>query len=150
MSKKDKKDVDFTNIKKDNPFDVPENYFADFQKSLISKISESKPEASNTTTKILRLVKSQLGLAASILLFAGISYVSLNFLLTSPTIKKDSIQYSEIIENDISNYDEEQILEFYQDIETETDESVQDQTSTNIIDYLVEENIDIELIIEEL
>jgi hypothetical protein len=130
-----------------NPFRVPENYFDDVNRKIISAASGFETEAKKIS--LFRRIKPYLAIAAFVSGFILISYTA--FKLFGPTgivtgSPQVSIQeYSESYLNDIdiTTLEERGAAFLLSDKELEFD-------NTDIIDYLLLENIDIYEIYEHL
>ncbi|MDH6356093.1 negative regulator of sigma E activity [Dysgonomonas sp. PH5-45] len=103
------------NINKNNPFKVPENYFEDFSKEIMSQLPEKE-----TRNKVVPLWKKVVPWAAVAAMFVGIiSTVGIfnNNSGLNPTSPKDATQQQAML----SETDEE---DFYKYIQDEAAESI--------------------------
>jgi len=152
MPKKDKIMNDFPEFSKKNSFVVPEGYFDNFSEHLSKRMLAEEETLSRRNDSIIKILfNSKLALAASILLFISVSYFTIQEILNRNT-SSESQYYSELIDHEIADYDLGLLAEFY--VEDE-ESSVQDLDSeayedSEIIDFLITEDIDIEMIIEQL
>lgn len=146
---KNKKNMDFNDLPKENGFKVPEGYFENFPGKLKKRISEKTSTAMRQQRKnsFTNLFTNQLALAASLVAFALISYFSVHFILNIGIKEKKTI-YSEVVENEIEDFDLELLIDIYSDgiFENNTDKDYESE----IIDFLVAENIDLQSIVAEL
>lgn len=128
-------------IKKENPFSVPDNYFEGFPALIQEQCIKEKKEP---WYKRFLHPKVSISLGCLILAFAiGINYYTNNLKSNSNTLMA-----SFIIEADslfIEDIDESILIELAADEPHERDEE-----KAALIDYLIEQNIDINQIIREL
>lgn len=128
-------------IKEGNPFRVPENYFNEVKQNIYAQTTGLRKE--NNRTKIRDVLRPALMLAAAMLAFAIISYSTLRFLFPQSGEKIDP-SYSELI----YQFDESEIIDQIAVEDAETGIGSVDQD--NIINYLIDNNIEDESIIEIL
>jgi hypothetical protein len=130
-----------------NPFKVPENYFEDVNRKIISATSGYDMDVKKRVQ--VKRLRPYLAVAASVAAFILLSYTALK-LLTPDSI---NLQVSEVIngnystpyENDIDIFTlEENVASLLPE-----DEGLF-ANETDIIDYLILENIDISDIYEQL
>jgi hypothetical protein len=140
-------------IKKNKQFKVPEGYFDTFPARMRDKIHEMKHEG--FYEKYVLNLKPYLAIAA---LFIGLVVIG---LITRNELNKSSIgtepgrdEVAALIEDDIYNISEETIMEaIYANESTSDDADINgnDEDLTNeIIDYLIDENINLFDIVEAL
>lgn len=130
-----------------NPFKVPENYFEEVNRKILSETSDRKQV--NSKSGMLIRFRPYLAIAASIAGFVIITYTTVNLL----TEKKRNLNISEIVSeesielyiNDIDIYSLEENAVLSASTELESGVS-----NDEIIDYLISENIDINDIFEQL
>jgi len=127
--------------KKENNFKVPNDYFEDLPLHVTEKIHSEKQVSFNLNKLIFRyLIPS----ASLIVLLVFI----LNWNNTTQPIINDE-QLSEFLIEDADEYFEDELIyESY--IDNITVENNETDTEENYIDYLVENDIEINTIIEEL
>jgi hypothetical protein len=133
-------------IKNGNPFKVPDGYFETLTERTMSAISEIRKEEEAHENKPVRKIslRPYFALAAAILGFAVIATVMIR-LVTGPA--KDNIGnlttelYTDLALEDIDTYLIEN--ELNQAAITETPELDESVSSEAIIDYLVQENVDV-------
>ena len=150
---KNEKKIKIDELPKDHPFDVPENYFEDFPDKMQQRLrAKSLPESGKRTTWFY--LKPQLAMAASLLLFALISLFAVRYLLNDNRVFiQNEDQYSEMLETEM---DEHTLMKAYSEImpvqQEYTSEAARDSIEyTNaMIDYLLSEDIDIDLIAEAI
>jgi hypothetical protein len=149
-------------IKKENPYKVPDGYFDRFSGRMADKIAAANHERKEW--KFLFLTKPQLIFVSSFVVLVFIAYGIFRFTnIDHPSEKLTHQEIAKLIEDDIFNYDENMIIENYEEtypveeivIESVIQEPVTDITSDEeyseeIIEYLVEEDIDLESIVQEL
>ena len=134
-------------ISNKSPFKVPDNYFEEVKRKIISSTSGY----SSVTKKIssFRKLRPYLAVAASIAVLVILSYTFIHIFSSG----KDKTGLPEITLNEFSdNYlNDIDILTLEQSAGTiEPDMAWIEMTSKDIIDYLVLENIDINDIYEQL
>ncbi len=142
-----KKEINFDELPKDNPFRVPEGYFDGFSERLSEKL-QSEKEKNSGKGKIIRIFKNQLALAASLVAFAVISYFSVQFILNRTQSDYQELIFSEYVEGNLGDYEIDLLMDSYS--ENVGINEVLDDYEQEVIEYLLAENIDLQLLIEEL
>ncbi len=130
-----------------SPFKVPENYFEEVNRKILSETSDKK-QARRRVSLVIKL-RPYLAIAASIAGFLVITYTAVNLL----TEKNKNLNIAEIVSegspemfiNDIDLYSLEENASF--SVNTEGGSGV---SKEEIINYLISENIDINDIFEQL
>jgi len=130
-----------------SPFKVPENYFEEVNRKILSETSDKK-QARRRVSLVIKL-RPYLAIAASIAGFLVITYTAVNLL----TEKNKNLNIDEIVSegspemfiNDIDLYSLEENASF--SVNTEGGSGV---SKEEIINYLISENIDINDIFEQL
>ena len=142
---------DLENLSKEAPFVVPEGYFDNLPGRLMEKIhEENKKQEQKNSIRLNTFFNPQLSIAASLILFAILSYFTITYVLNSKH-KQDTSQYfAELVENEIEDYDLLLLMEALDEANNFYLEEYNIELDEEIIDYLVSEEIDIEQIIEEL
>ena len=141
--------IDNKNNKEEEMFKVPENYFEDFTDNVINSLDKNEIKRKS----IFSLIRPHLMLAASMVFIVVVSYSSLRLLL--PEMGNDT-QLD--IQGDITEYlayelDQTTIFESLEQIEFDTTSELINTISISdeeIIDYLIDENIMYDEIIENL
>ncbi len=133
-------------IPRENPFKVPENYFEDVNRKIISAAAGIQPGESRKGT--LRRLRPMLAVAASIAAFIVLSYTGLRIFRPETGSNLPDVLTAELKESYLNDIDT-QTLEQYTD-PAFLNEGVSDLTTNEIIDYLSIENIDINDIYERL
>jgi hypothetical protein len=133
-------------IPRENPFKVPENYFEEANSRIIASITGTQPGVDRRGT-LLRL-KPILLVAASVAGFILLSYTAMKIFLPERENNMPDIVTQEFQESSLNDIDI-QTLEQYTD-PSFLNMSVSDLTTTEIIDYLLVGNIDINDIYERL
>lgn len=153
MNQENNKQFKLEDLKKENPFQVPENYFD----SLGSRISDrivsntSQKEAPVFAFARLKPILIYTGSIAAVVLFIymGVSFFSKDVdhpALVAQTSSQDLNEYAIV-----SGIDEATLLEnFPQETEVAADTTDHIKNKDKIIDYLVDQNIDISTIVDEL
>ena len=131
-------------IKKEKTFVVPDGYFNDFPSKLLDKIH--KEEQIPFRNKILISIRPKLYLAAVITGIILITYIGIKIISPVSNGYYYSVdQITEIIESNPYDY------LFLDALEDTIPEEINDDLYTDeIINFLLEENIDYETIINEL
>ncbi len=151
MSGNENKESEFKNLSKETPFVVPESYFDDFSDRLSKRIEgEAVKSVQKKTIKLKSFFNPQLSIAASLILFAVLSYFTITLILNSDTKEDSSIYFAELVESEIEDYDLYLIMEVIEENTYLDDEEYDSKEDDEIINYLVSEEIDIEEIIVEL
>ncbi len=152
MNTQDNKRNILENLKKDNPFQVPENYFD----SLGSRIS-NRITANTSTEKqqyiSFAMVKSTLVFAGGFAGLALIIYFGVSIFFTKLGVEKNTSQNEIAFLTEysiISELDESTLIESFSKENSEISDSLHLENNENIINYLVKEDIDISTIIDEL
>ena len=135
------------NISERNPFKVPENYFEEVNRKIISATSGYSSE--RIKISLYRKLRPYLAVAASVTILAVLSYTAIhvfsarNEKLVLPEITLN--EFSEHYLNDIDIFTLEESAGAM-----EPDMAHIDLNSRDIIDYLMLQNIDINDIYEQL
>ncbi len=153
---------DLSKTKKENPFQVPDGYFDSFSVRLAEKLSAQKKR--KYEKKFLFVTRPQLIYISSFILVVLITYGIFKYIPVDseePVLTQQEI--AEVIENEIFDYEENLLIENYDETELSEEvviksiieEPVTEVNSDNdyseeIINYLVEEDIDLESIVQEL
>jgi len=153
MSKESEIDHNLRKIRDKEVFRVPENYFTNFQDRIMNKVRESESKESGITIS-WRNIRPQLLFAASfigiaIIISAGMKYLSERKAIYSFT----SDEVAEIIEYQLADIDESTITDAYESSYTQEipDEyNLNSEAMDEIVDYLVYEDVDIQLLAQEL
>jgi hypothetical protein len=137
------KNLNETTVK--SPFKVPENYFEEVNRKIISATSGKEAELKKVS--LFKMLKPYLAAAAVISGLIILSYSSLKLINSNNTVDKVpqiSLQeFSETYLNDIDINTLEEIASSYP-VSNERDEI----SNSDIIDYLIYDNIDIDEIYE--
>jgi vacuolar-type H+-ATPase subunit F/Vma7 len=138
---------ELNDIKKQNPFKVPENYFENLSERIMSQTSAT--EAGIPKKSIVRRLRPFLAMAASVALFALIGYTAIYYINNPHRRSSSSVaasdKYNSIYLNeiDISTLEENVA-------DNETLIEIPEISRTEIIDYLISEDINILDIYEQL
>lgn len=135
------------NISQKNPFKVPDNYFEEVNRKIVSAASDNKQDAARVNLFIR--FKPYLAIAASIAAFIIIGFFAVN-ILTVPDVRYDISDVvleasPDIYMNDIDMFSLEENVASSENYNEESGVS-----SEEIIDYLMLENIEISDIYEQL
>lgn len=149
MQRKENINDDFLSYSKENAFVAPEGYFENFSNRLNERIrAEQKSSAQTKTIGLKAFFNSKLAMAASIILFISISYFTINIILNQNEVS-NSQYYADLVDYEIADFDLGLLAEFYLEDEYSDQGDYYSEEDAEIIDFLVSEDIDIELIIEE-
>jgi len=136
-----------SDIPGNNPFKVPENYFEVVNRKIISVTSSDKEKPFKIS--ILTRYRPYFGIAASVAGFIIISFFTVILL----TVKKDKGQVSEIVSSENMELYINDLDLFTLEANTPAfgiSEVISEMESDEIIDYLLEENVEINDIYELL
>jgi len=147
---KTQSEQEFSGLKNKNPFRVPDNYFDNLPEKIQVSIHKHKKAAGMPATRIINYLKPHLALAAAILGFALIGYTGFRYFINrnsdSQIRNREIADYMDFYSNDVDNSIIMELLEKQEEQSIETD----DDLSEEIIDYLLNENIDIYTIANQL
>jgi hypothetical protein len=142
-------------IKRDNPFKVPDNYFETFPIQMAHKISDSGKE--KDIVHLWGLLKPKL---VPVLAFSGIALLLIVSVIAYQIPKKSELTVSELAElykyTAISESSETDLIKELEKVSAPTNiqndsiSSIQDNFANEAIDYLQNENIDINSVIDAL
>jgi hypothetical protein len=130
-----------------SPFKVPENYFEEVNRKILSATSGYNHEVRKTG--FLNRFRSSLAIAATVAGFIILSYVTLKLV----TPEKDNTQLSEVmVQENTENYiNDIDLLTLEENAASVGISEVRPELSKGeIIDYLLSENIEISDIYEQL
>jgi len=140
---------------KENPFRVPDGYFENLGAEIEKKI-QSQEEKPPKKIKLWAITRHQLALAAGIILFVIISSSVMHFILDrGPDDSFPTGHYADLIENGIEDYDTELLInEYIETVDQEETplvvESENEISNDEIIDFLLHENVELDMILNEL
>ncbi len=135
-------------IKKENVFRVPDGYFEEFPGKLMERIGH-QGDRQEILRPLQRFFKPPLAIAAAILVFAILGYLSIRYLFSDGVNQELSPQeIAEYIEYYSSDLDEGLYYEVLDEIEV--DETVDIDYEEIIIDYLLGQDVDYQSIMENL
>ncbi|MEA1885927.1 MAG: hypothetical protein U9N72_01780 [Bacteroidota bacterium] len=132
---------DNSKIKNKNPFRVPDNYFNEVRSEIYGMTGGS--HGKKAKSRIIRLVKPALILAAAMLALAIISYTGLKLLFPEYG-ERDEENYTELL----YQFEEAELIEKL--TEQDPDAGMQSAEDDEIIDYLIDHDIEYTSIIEFL
>lgn len=143
-----KNNIKLDEIKKGNPFEVPENYFENFSARMADKISQAETDKAPAAAHVWLRPKMAFAMALAglaILLIVGTLYFNFGRKSISPGEMMEAYKYSAIQE-----VTDEQLAQMMnKSEEQQTVDSVKRSSEKQeIIDYLSKENIDINSIID--
>ena len=133
-------------IKKENPFGTPEQYFDDFSARLHTRMAAEAQSSAPQKPRIFQLLKPALGLAASFAVVVMLVYVPLRLFMP-----KEINQVAQVTDtsdagflNIIEKIDEESFVALLNDTESEddfTNDELALYVSANFSDYELYENL---------
>ncbi len=140
-------------LKTEKSFQVPEGYFEAFPDRLQARINENK-KAETKKTIFRTYFTPQLAMAASFIGLMVIAYSGIKFVVNKPDFKSGSENtvIADLPDYSLYDLDETMLYEVYN--EASSDKNSLRSSETNItdemIDYLVLEDADIEVLMQEL
>lgn len=133
-------------LKKENPFSVPEGYFDSFQEKLQRKI-RSEEETPARKTAILNIPRvAWISGVAAVFIIGFVLTKGLIGLDRNQPLSQEEIAYA--IEQDIYDLDEYELMETLDEMSLEEESG--NVYSDEIILYLLDEDIEIDKIVNEL
>jgi len=142
---------DLKNMPKENPFKVPEGYFDTLTERIEEKIYTQPETEKKNVVRFLSSVKNQIALAAGFALFVIISYAIMHYVMKGNTGEQVlNQQFADIIESEIGDYETSILIDAYIETQKEAIPNDIELPDEEMIEYLITEDIDIELIINEL
>ena len=128
-------------IKNDNPFRVPDNYFDEVKKDIREKTRSAGNKKSKTRISVV--LKPAIMMAAAMLAFVIISYSILKLLFPEYN-SAEKQNFSELV----YDFDEAELIDEL--VGHNNDEEALPAERSEIIDYLMDNNVDYHSIIEYL
>lgn len=133
-------------IKKERPFRVPDNYFDDFSSRLHTRLEAEKQVLPKPKSRIIRFLKPAIGLAASFLLIFMLVYWPIKSFLPNYLANKNAPSETVITEEDtymsiLEKMDENSFFALLSDSSEEekvddfNDEELMSYVSSNFSDY---------------
>jgi hypothetical protein len=130
-----------------NPFRVPEDYFKEINRKIISSTSGYSPEQKGSG--LYRKLRPYLAVAASVAILAVLSYAALTFYSSGRNRSElPALTLNEFSDNYLNEIDFLTLEEKAGSIDSEA--TRMNLTSNDIVDYFVFENIDINEIYTQL
>ncbi|SHJ68255.1 hypothetical protein SAMN05444280_12627 [Tangfeifania diversioriginum] len=125
-------------IKKEHPFRVPDNYFEDFSSRLHTRLETEKQALPNPKSRIIRLLKPAIGLAASFILVFLLVFWPLKSFLPSYMAKNNSAIETTTTEEDTYLSILEKIDEnsFFALLSESSDEEINDFNDEELMSYV--------------
>ena len=139
---------ELSKLKKEQPFDTPENYFDDFSPRLQMRIEAEKRASNPKKMSFIQILKPALGLAASFALIFMLVYVPLKTFMPHRMAETTEIPTDPDagILNYIENIDESSFISLLNESEkdetTFSDEELTLYVSANFSDYEIYENLE--------
>ncbi len=146
--------IGLEDIPKENPFRVPAGYFEDFTSRLNQRKAEENPAPLRLRGMRRRAIRSHLALAATILVLLAFSFATIRFLINkNDWSHKGKFTYAQAVEDDIENYDLDQLTEIYGtnlNLEQEPESKSDSLSYTEaVITYLMNEDVDLSLLVDD-
>lgn len=137
-------------IKKEHPFRVPDNYFDDFSSRLNTRLETEKQVLPKPKSRIIRLLKPAMGLAASFLLvfllvFWPIKSFLPNYLSKSNTAVETVINEEDTYLSILEKIDENS---FFALLTESSDEEVNDFNDEELMSYVTSNFSEYEIYLE--
>jgi hypothetical protein len=130
-----------------NPFKIPENYFEDVNRKIISATAGHEKEVKKTS--LYRRLRPYVAIAASVAGFLLLSYVTLKMLTPAKSVPQVSENtYSVYTESYLDDIDIQSLENDAASLENY--DEVPDVSKKEIIDYLLLDNIEISDIYDQL
>lgn len=135
-------------LKKSSPYSVPDKYFENLSGRVLDRVRNEKPQRKNLT--LLQTIKPYLSLAAGLAFVLVTGYSVMHFYSSHSKVLASN-KSNEYLERELSSIDENTIVDFIakDDAPIET-VAVDDKSTTAIIDYLSESNLNVDDISTEL
>ncbi len=130
-----------SNIREKNPFRVPDNYFNEVSAEIYYKTTGT--DSIKSKSRIIRLLKPALMLAAAMIALAVISYTGLRLLFPEYNVPAEE-NYTELL----NQFEEVELINKL--TEQEPDVGIYSAEPDEIIDYLLDYDIEYNSIIEFL
>jgi len=149
MKNKDKIENKRNNLPRGNPYEVPVNYFESFPARLQETIKQESKAAESGNREFMLKLKPYFALAAMIIGFTIIGYTGFRYILDKQTMQ------GELTEEEIISYLQSNSEYFYDDqlydVDLEEDfELLEEEFSEEIIEYLVDDELDYNILVNEL
>lgn len=139
---------ELSKLKKEQPFDTPDNYFDDFSARLQMRIEAEKRVGDPKKISFIQILKPALGLAASFAIIFMLVYVPLKTFILHQVAEVTEIPEDPDarILNYIENIDESSFISLLNESENEettfSDEELTLYVSANFNDYEIYENLE--------
>jgi hypothetical protein len=136
-------------IRKNRPFSVPEGYFDSFPEKIRGRLQNEEVSSVSVPERVWQVLRPQLSLAAGIIGFAIIGYIGFNALIQSEEqLLSDEVitEYVDYYQDDFSEY---YILSMLDSDDFELEDGGYFEDADSYMEYLYQDNIDIELIITD-
>ena len=151
MVERNRKSMKLPEHSKKNPFVVPDGYFSDFSSRLQEKISKQKESAQKASISLRPYFYSVASIAA-VLVFIFIFFNKLHDRNRESMLLATEI--AEIFEEDIYDLEDNTLIENYtanlEDDDIIYYEEIDPNYKNEIIQYLLDEDIELETIVNEL
>lgn len=139
---------------KGNPFSVPENYFESFPHKLRQRLQTEMPDELSYQGKAWKVIRSQIALAAVIAGFALIGYLGFHNFINQEDEWLTNEEISEYIDSHEHEFSDYYLLsmlgdDFFTDEEPYFDEALYTDDPDTYMDYLYQDDIDLDLILTE-
>lgn len=152
MNSQSKKPTSLSEIRKDNPFSTPDNYFEELPERIRNRISvrEESSTPLPQLEKIWQVLRPQLALVAIIAGFAFLGYHGFRFIYEPGQAEISGDQISEFIEYQYYNYEHSLLLSEMGEEYLFEDFYQEDEETEAYIEYLIrDDNLDLYAIMAE-
>jgi hypothetical protein len=153
MPAKNQNNFMLKNLKPNESFKVPKGYFETFPERLRARI-HLENETSQKKSTIFSFTFTKVALAASFIGLMIITYSGIKFAISKQQMKAGIQQnvITELSDNDIYELDETMLYDLYSETITDNNSinSVEKNNTDEMINYLILEDSDIEILIQEL
>lgn len=154
MSDKNQNRYNLDDLEKKNSFQAPEGYFENFNDRLKEKLSSESAREKPERTIVRRLSFSQLAIAASFIGIMAVAYSGVKYMLNrqdqQQTVQQTTL--ANLSDYPVEDIDESTLYELYNETSTEESSSHSALTSQtdDLIDYLMLEDAEIEVLMQQL
>lgn len=136
----------FNKLKDNKQFAVPDNYFESFADKVMDKIDVAEKPVQKPIIR-MSTVRTTLSWAASLAALFLLAYAGISILV--PSVKTELLSETEIyaaLENDVYYLDDTQLYSLIEGTQNETLSEDIELTEEEILNYLIEEDSEIDLL----
>lgn len=133
---------------KQSPFAVPDGYFEGLPSEVQNRIAARK--ALKPSINYLHLFKHQMGITVGVLFFAAVAYTGYRYnkLVDEAVVLPED--YYEYVSNNTEDFNEQDLILEIKTSKAVASKKVLKRESDKIIDYLVDQQVDVAAVEEEL